>query len=527
MARRTATNPETEQDTRLGILNTLLTTPHGEADKLDALHPMHAEMVRQDPLFYVHLAAWYNATGEIRDHKEMFIATLCLSTFEGHRDVGLAMLRELPPYQVIRVIDFIKGGQRKVSIESGTKMVGKGRNRRIAKKYISKTEKFGLNHKRVPRSMRTEITRYLREREDDTTWFDGCVLAARKHMRRMYKRLQLKPSERAQSILFEDNPPDDSKLAAVKALQGASTPAEQAEAIVENKIPYRIASSIVTAMTPSVIVALIEVMSPQELINNLGSLKKRGAFDNPDIKKLIQKKLETAKTGKRVAAMKTTEAIKAADVDEETQKQLEEIADTQVKSKGRIKRPTALLIDKSHTMTQAIEIGKRIAALISAIMDDDLFVYAFDSMPYPITSAGDDLASWEKTFAGIIGGGMTSCGVGVAALIKQEQRVEQIIMITDEKENTHPAFVESLKKYGEKFGMPNVVLVKCASPIDKLERQMQEAMIAFDAYEFDGDYYSIPNIIPLLTQASRLDLLMSIMSYSLPERKVAQATMVA
>src|SRR5437588_4790034 len=98
--------PQNEQDLRLGILNTLLTTPHRQ---LEAIHPVHEEMVRQVPRFYVRLAAWYNDHGEVRDHKEMFVVTLALSAFPGHRDVGLALLRGLPPYQVARVVDFVHG----------------------------------------------------------------------------------------------------------------------------------------------------------------------------------------------------------------------------------------------------------------------------------------------------------------------------------------------------------------------------------------------------------------------------------
>src|SRR5947209_19232215 len=98
--------PANEQDLRLGILNTLLTTPHR---KLGEVWPVHQEMARQDPRFYVRLAAWYHDKGEVRDHKEMFVITLVLSDFEGHRDVGLALLRTLPPYEVARVLDFVHG----------------------------------------------------------------------------------------------------------------------------------------------------------------------------------------------------------------------------------------------------------------------------------------------------------------------------------------------------------------------------------------------------------------------------------
>ena len=110
----------TEQDLRLDILNTLLTTPHRD---FAALHPLHRDMAAKDPRFYVRLAAWYNDHGEVRDHKEMFVAHLALSDFPGHRDVGLALLRQLPPYQVGRVLDFIHGRKtnRKVAPKGGAR----------------------------------------------------------------------------------------------------------------------------------------------------------------------------------------------------------------------------------------------------------------------------------------------------------------------------------------------------------------------------------------------------------------------
>src|SRR5436190_1461 len=107
-----------EQDLRLKLLNTLLTTPHR---KLEEAWPVHHEMVEQDPRFYVQLAAWYADHGDVRDHRELFVVTLLLSTFEGHRDVGLALLRALPPYEVGRVVDFIHGRKttRKVRAKAG------------------------------------------------------------------------------------------------------------------------------------------------------------------------------------------------------------------------------------------------------------------------------------------------------------------------------------------------------------------------------------------------------------------------
>ncbi len=509
-----------EQDLRLELLNSLLTTPHRDLAKI---RPIHEDMVAKDPRFYVRLGAWYADHGDVRDHKEMFIVTLILSDFEGHRDVGLAMLRGLPPYEVVRVLDFIHGRKKTVRAEAkagkkGAKKPAKAEANAPAQKVV---EEFGL-FRNPPRALKTEIMRYLREREADADWFDGSVLVARKAIKRLYALLHVKPGERAQQILFEENPPADSRLAALKKLARAKTPVDQARAIIENRIPYRVAATVVQQMTPTVLLALIEVMSPQETINNLAALKRRGAMDNPDLKALIEQKLDSAKTGARVSAFKAEEAIKSGGLSDDVRKKLEQVADTQVKAKGRIARPTALFIDKSGSMEIAIELGKRLGSLISTICEKDLFVYAFDNMAYPIERAGDDLASWEKALKGITAGGGTSCGAPLDFMTRKRQYVEQIIVVTDEGENTAPLFVDALAKYRDAVKAdPAVCFVRTPGAGTQLEDQCRTAGISCDAFQFSGDYYSLPNLVPLLSRPSKLELLMEIMDYALPQRKPA------
>src|SRR4051812_32075477 len=168
-----------EQDIRLELLNTLLTTPHR---KLDEIWPVHKAIVGADPRFYVRLAAWYADHGDVRDHKEMFVVTLSLSDFPGHREVGLAMLRDLPPYQVGRVVDFVHGWKDEVKVQV----------LEPKKESVTMTADVGLG-RNLPRSLRTEVTRYLREREADDQWFDGTALTARKTLKRLYALLHVKP----------------------------------------------------------------------------------------------------------------------------------------------------------------------------------------------------------------------------------------------------------------------------------------------------------------------------------------------
>jgi hypothetical protein len=442
----------------------------------------------------------------------MFIINLVLSEYEGHRDVGLALLRGLPPYQVVRVLDFIHGRKktRKVRARDGA-----------AEPARTKVEEFGLC-RNPPRALRTEITHYLREREADADWFDSTVLVARKHVKRLYALLHVPPGERAQQILFDEEPPADSRLFALKELAKARTPAEQAQAIIAHQIPYRVAATVVRQLTPTVLLALVERMSAQELINNLAALQRRGAFANPDVKALIERKLEEAKTSARVSAFKAGEADKAAALSPEVRAKLEQVADAQVKAKGRISRPTALLIDKSGSMELAIELGKRIGAMISAVCEKELYVYAFDTMAYPIERAGHDLAAWEKALRGITAGGGTSCGVAVEYLTRKRQYVEQIIVVTDEGENTPPLFVPCLQKYRETVKAdPNVCFVKTPAASAHLEEQCRQAGVPCDAFQFTGDYYALPNLVPLLSRPSKLELLMEIMDYPLPQRKPA------
>lgn len=188
-----------ERDLRLELLNSLLTTPHRELDKVNELH---RDLIGRDALFYGHLAVWYHRHGEVRDHKEVFVGTLLTSDVEAHREAGFVLLQELPPYQVARVVDFMK------------KLRGK-----------------------FPRQARTAVTHYLRQREKDDNFFDRAAIRARKAMKHLYASCHVKPSARADLVLFKDTPPADSLAFMLKQLSKASTPAEQAALIVEHKIP--------------------------------------------------------------------------------------------------------------------------------------------------------------------------------------------------------------------------------------------------------------------------------------------------
>ncbi|MBD0369993.1 MAG: hypothetical protein ICV60_04110 [Pyrinomonadaceae bacterium] len=473
-----------ERDLRLDILNSLLTTPHRDLARVAELHK---QMIERDPVFYGHLAVWYFAQGDVRDHKEVFVGNLLAGVLTEHRGAGFVLLQQLPPYQVARVVDFVKQSR-------GT----------------------------LPRSTRTAVELYLREREQSAMSFDRAALRARKSMKHLYASLHIKPSARADAVLFKDKPPADSLAFMLKRLAKAETAAEQAELIVEHKIPYTVAIGAVRKLTPVVLVALINQMSPQEVINNLGSLRKRGALLHEEVKALVDEKLAEAAGSDRVSAFKAMKAVAASRVDAEVAERLEKVAGEQVKSKGRITKPTALFVDKSSSMSNAIELGKQIAALVSGISQAELFVYAFDSMAYPVVTASAnarELADWERAFRHMLPQGSTSIGAPLEVMRIKRQVAEQIIVVTDEDENTAPYFSAVMERYVEELKTePNVLIVKVGHCSNHLENELRRHGRAFDTFTFAGDYYALPNLVPLLSRPSRLELLLEILETPLPAR---------
>ncbi len=401
------------------------------------------------------------------------------------------LLQKLAPYEVSRALDHTK------------KVIGK-----------------------TPRSFKGAIAHYLHTREENPRQFDGAAMRARNDLKHLYASLRLKPGPRAQAILFDEQPPSDSPLFALKNLARATSSEEQARIIMDNKIPYTTAVGALKQMTPVILVAMINSMSPQEVINNMASLKKRGAMDHPEVKSLIDQKLVAAKTDTRVSTMKAKKAIQASQLDAETEQMLTEVMDQRVADKVEIKRPTALFVDKSGSMSQAITVAKQLAGLISAVTTADFFVYAFDTAAFEVKASVPEgkraaLSDWEKAFQFLKANGGTSIGVALAQMTKKKQYVEQILIVTDEGENTAPLLADAWTAYKDALhSAPAVITVQVGNSYDRFAQSLQDRGVDLTRYRFEGDYYSLPNVLELLAQPSRADLVEMIMGYELPKRPV-------
>lgn len=518
-----------EEDSRVKMLNAFLSCPHRDTREIDKIH---AELQENDPLFYAHLAAWYQRHGEIRDHKEVFTARLIVDPYTDNRETGLALWQKLPFWLKNRVLGYITGKDIKVREKSGEKVTIQRRGRSVSyTKGTTRNQHVGLD-KNIPTSFRGELARYLKWLEDHPEQFDAVAARNRGDLKQLYFVLRKRQyTDRANKILFNKEYPDDSKLKRLEEVAKTEDPVEQAKAIVKERIPFTTAIGMIENPTPAAWVALIEVMSPQEAINHVATFEEHGLMDNAATKELIMAKLKKAEKSNKVSGLKGKEAKKSGRIqNEDVSKQLDKIADTQVKRTGQIKMKTCICVDKSGSMDVCIEAGKRIAALVSGATIEPPVVLAFDRAAFPIIARGNLLSDWEVAFRPIRAHGRTKHSAVLDYLTRKENySIEQFVFVTDERETDMPYFAKEYGAYAEKTSSPPHVVVvhvdkkeieRSYGRSTKFSDSLRAAGIEYDTYELeDADYYSLPGLLQMLARKSKLDLVYEVMDTPLPTRR--------
>jgi len=573
-------------DVRMKVMNSLLTCPHRDMADILALHK---EMHDADPEFYAHMAVWAQRNTKVRDHKEAFVAVLFASDYPELREVAYVLMQGMPAYQIARIkahvtgkwttlnvrvrkdakrdvkakardfqaikkeaiaayeadkdakLDTFKSRVRtlfklpkntdiRIRFHKGRTKVRDKDGKKTGEVRVSLRAKFeaytpGLT-KNAPRVMRSAVKTFLALLEADAKRFDYATVRQYDALRTLYASYRLKPGEVADLILFKDQPPEGTKRHAMKVIASTDDPVEWAKAVVTADIPYPVAVGLLkTEITPVHLIALINQMSAQELLNNLGSLEERGAMDNPDVKALIEQKLGKATKSKRVDALKAQKAaeVVGAKLDGETRQKLENVGDAQVRATAKIKRNTVLAIDASTSMQAAIDLAKDIGALIAPCCTGEFIACSFNAAARLHDVKSDKKSDWDKALKFVKPIGKTNVGSVVQLVERTGKPMEQFVLVTDEGDNGTPKFSVMLERYRTSTGMnPNVVIVRCGRHTsDAIERGLKHYDFEVDVLDLSGDtpdYYALPNLLPMLAKGSRTELMMSIMEVPLPDR---------
>jgi hypothetical protein len=466
------------------LIKSLLKCPHRN---LDETVVTFSEALEADPMFAgkCFYALTLEEFNQIRDLAEAGIAFLLTSPHADHREAGRCTLQRLEPYRAYRVSAFVRSSLK------------------------------------VNRQVTGAVVDYLHMLEQSPRRFDGAARLAGRDLHRMYEFFHVKPGERAQKILFENKRPEG-EVDILEQLKNASTPDEQAAIIVKEKIPYRIATSVVKAMTPSVMVALINVMTPAEAINTRASIEKTGILGDPDVRLLYESKLKAAIADSRVSTTTISGRKSAQGKDSRLTDVLKTVEQTKIDRAAKITTDTAIFVDTSGSMERAIEVAKKICPVIASMCIGKLVIYGFNDTGYKIEFKGTSIEDFRKAFSMVRPNGNTSLGAPLDLAIKKGFLPEQAVYITDQGENRGPMLEEVYKNRAKEV---KFVFINVGSYRNQVTLQLERAGAEVTEFDFNttpetpGWYVNLNNLTTLLTKGGYTDLVERIVSLELPKRR--------
>lgn len=464
--------------TKNQIVTELTKSPHG---KLSEYVPIGLAAAEQEPEFLAHLIAWNEKKGQIRDSK-VALPVISLAGTHFPQDFvsnSLAHLAILSPR------DFLRGLRFAMAVKTPGRM----------------------------KSLKRLAERYLRAREANWAWFEKTAVQHRRTLKELYALMHIKPATMAEAVLFAGEKPRGSVFEAVANLKNMSA-AEAAGTIMEKRIPFLIAQGALGAKVkePELVLALIERMSPTELVTNTKMLERLGVKTVPALRAAFEAGLAKAATAKgpksktaTFKAMVAAEALKGEEDDplREKLRALQEKQVATVKRESGIDGDWLVLGDKSGSMQHAIETSRLVASTLAAMVRGRVELVFFDTAPRRISATGKTYDALVAETKHVLAQGGTSIGCGLQWALDAKYEFGGIAIISDGAENSHPQFVMAYTEYEKRTGIkPVVYWYKVAGTDHPQHTAVFEnncRVIGVDLQVFDlrggTDHYALTNLV--------------------------------
>lgn len=529
-----------EQDTaRLALYRQLLEVPHRE------ITPMVIALrgaLEEDPLFISRACVYLTQTTQIRDQADAALVTLLQArdgAFRAYREAGRCLLlgddfydieqdgiSGLPPFRIMRVERYIASPftldaadgtvlQRHVSAKAA-------QNAMVSlAKHLKQTNPDGLRihrdygHSRVSTLMRSVMTDWVRGLEREPARFDGVVIRLRKPLKSIYRRHHIAPSARAQAILFDNDPPTDSKLGALRQVARSGDPELWLQLVEKHKLPYTALTSVLPNTTAAKIV-MVQSMSPREAANNRARLEREGLLAVPEIFEVWSAKV--AQSTGSAASLRHRQSTQGTD--ERVQAVIDAAVEKSVAEEAEIERKTLLLVDRSGSMEGAIQVAKKLAARIAPRCTAGLMIVAFNTEACEIKPRGTTLRHMDMAFAELRAMGGTAMGAGLQYAIAHNFFPEQVVIVTDGGELHGVRYTEVLKRLNMFDTPPQTVVVRVPGDPNWLTQRLDAENLPNEMFEVRGDdYYAFDQIVAVLGGPPAMTLVQRILECELPHRK--------
>lgn len=450
------------------VISLLTKSPHGD---LKQYLDVGLKAAAQDPQFLARLVAWNEKKGQIRDSK-VALPVISLSSTKDEELVqnALAHMAMLDPRNLVRAVRFSK------------------------------------SLKGVPqRAVKRMVERYLSFREQPAR-LERVVLQHRQSMKELYALNHIKPGPLAQKILF-----DGAKIGVFKdvaALKDMS-PTEAAGVIISRKIPFLTALGAMGARMkePDVVLALIQSMSPLEVVTNTKMLERLGVKSNPALRGAFEKAMMEAAASKK-SVLKTSVAAKA--VGGSLGEKLAGVQEKQLDSMS-IQGDWLILADRSGSMTRAIETSKEVAAVLARLCNGSVTLTFFNVAPTRFNVTGKTLEEIKTMTRSITATGGTSISCGLRQALDEGGSFDGIAIVSDGEETGPGSFAKVYAKMVQDGGKEvPVYLFDCDGGRNNLGDSCAAEGIELHTFDCRGDHYSIPNLVQTM-RVNRYSLVQEIM----------------
>jgi hypothetical protein len=431
------------------------------------------QTAKQEPELFAHIISWNSKKGEVRDSK-VALPIIALKS-KGDDELFENAAANLC---LLDTRDFLRASRFSKSLP--------------------------ISHDGGSKFLKQAVNLYLREREKNKRWWNKTAIQHRESLKSLYAMYHIKPSDYANDILFKKEYPINSSFAAIKQLKDMN-PEEAAGTILNYEIPFLIAVGAIGGIKgkTDLILALIDRMSGNELINNTNMLKKYGVFENQILKAAYDRAVEKMKTSKKNVS--TLKAGKAAETLKQTSpktaSKLENIQEQRLEKLGGIEGDWLILGDRSGSMKVSMEVSMHMAALIAQQVKGKVHLVLFNVQPTYFDVTGKFLEPIKDITKRLNATGGTSIGCGLDYISEKGFLVNGIVICSDGGDNTNPYFHEAYSKYIKKFDIePTVYLLHVPGETDRLSHlcKMNNIQVEFQELGRNVDYYSLPNIIRTL-----------------------------
>ena len=451
------------------IIGELTRSEHGDLKKYC---DVGNEAVKREPEFFAHLIAWDACKGQIRDTK----VALPIISLAGEEFPKELVDNSLAHLAMLRPREFLKA------------------------------YRFGLDLKmksRVKKTLNSLTTLYLHDLESVQGRWDSTAVQHRRTLKELYALAHVKPSARAQRVLFKKNYPPDSvfeKIAKLKDMR----PIEAAGTILEFKIPFLVAIGALGSKIKDtdLALALIERMSPTELVTTVKAFEKLGINTVPVLRAAYDEAISRAAKSKK-ATLKTSKAADQVQ-DEGLRAKIVALQEKQIQALGGVDGNWLVLGDKSGSMSDAIETARQVSATLAKMVTGSVSLVFFDTAPNFIDVTGKTYDQIQKLTRFIRAYGGTSIGCGLLAAMDRKIDIDGIVVVSDAAENSTPFLVDQYKRFTANYGKEvPVYLYRVGTNTlawyadQDLAKSFRTAGLDLQEFDLRGgvDFYSLPNLV--------------------------------